>query len=169
MTRKPRFAELIERHERELYRYVFRMLGDAEDAADVLQETFLNAFRAFPRLPDGSNHRAWLYKIASRQSLSLLRSPRRKRRAPLAAADHVAAPNDDDPAARAETRRRARRLYQVVPTLPPRQRSALLLKKYDGLGYTEVAAALGCRVETARAHVYQAMRKVRAALKGETA
>ena len=78
-----RFAELLERHEREIHRFAFRMTGDPEDASDVLQDTFLRALKAFPRLPKNANQRAWLYRIASRQSLNLLRSRRTRRTVPI--------------------------------------------------------------------------------------
>ena len=67
MPKRVRFAELLQRHEKEIHRFVYRISGNADDASDLLQETFLRAFQAFPRLPEDANHRAWLYRIAHRQ------------------------------------------------------------------------------------------------------
>jgi len=163
MPPQTRFSELLEAHQKEIYRYLYRMTGDPEDAADVLQETFLGAFQAFPKLDPGANHRAWLYRIAHRQALNLFRSQKVRRAASL---DLVAEPDDPDlnPEELSETRRLARSLNQLIHALTPRQRSALLLKKYEGLAYSDVARVLGCSEETARAQVYQAMKKVRKGL-----
>ena len=82
-----RFEDLLNKYEREIYRFACRVTGDPEDAADVLQETFLKAFRAWKRLPDGANHRAWLYRIASRSASNLARGKRRRRSLPLEKVD----------------------------------------------------------------------------------
>ena len=160
MPRQVRFVELVERHERELHRYLFRMTGNAEDAADMFQETFLRAFRGFAGLGPEANHRAWLYRIAHRQALNLFRSRKARPSLSLDEAREI-----EDTASRpdsiSEDRRLARTLVGIVNGLTPRQRSALLLKKYEGLPYAEVAEVLGCSADNARAHVYQAMKKVR--------
>ena len=59
------FEELIQRHEREIMRYLLRVSGDREDAADLFQETWLRAYRAYPRLHPESDVRPWLYAIAT--------------------------------------------------------------------------------------------------------
>lgn len=168
MPKKARFVDLLEQYEKELHRYAFRMTGSAEDASDVLQDTFLRAFRAFPKLPEDANHRAWLYRIAHRQSLNLFRSQKVRSAEPLERALHVQDTNGN-PETLAESRRLAKALSGVIHGLTPRQRSALLLKRYEGLSYKEVASVLECTEENARAHVYQAMKKVRNGLyaKGE--
>jgi RNA polymerase sigma-70 factor (ECF subfamily) len=166
MARGPRFLELVERHEREIFRFAYRMTGKPEDAADVLQETFLRAFRAFHRLPDGANARAWLFRIAGRLALNHRRAERARRSEPIERAAGLSDPRDDVESA-VEERRLAARLERAVLALGPRQRAALLLRKHEGLSYREVAGALGCTEETARANVYQAMRRVRRALATE--
>src|SRR5690242_870184 len=59
------FEELLERHEREIMRYLLRVSGDREDAADLFQETWLRAYRAYPGLEPRSDVRPWLYAIAT--------------------------------------------------------------------------------------------------------
>jgi RNA polymerase sigma-70 factor (ECF subfamily) len=164
MPKTSRFSELLERHEKEIYRYVFRMTGNPDDASDLLQDTFLRAFQAFPRLPKDANHRAWLYRIAHRQALNLFRSRKVRKSVPIekALALHDSNGHPED---LSETRRLARALGHVVRDLSARQRTALLLKKYEGLSYSDVAEVLGCTEENARAHVYQAMKKVRNGLR----
>jgi RNA polymerase sigma-70 factor (ECF subfamily) len=164
MPKRVRFSELLESHEKEIYRFVYRMTGNAEDASDLLQDTFLRAFQAFSRLPEEANHRAWLYRIAHRQALNLFRSRRVRKAEPLEKARALHDANGH-PESLEETRRLTRALAHVIRDLTPRQRSALLLKKYEGLSYADVAAVLGSTEENARAHVYQAMKKIRNGLR----
>lgn len=166
MPKKTRFTDLLGSYEKEIHRYAFRMTGNSEDASDVLQDTFLRAFKAFPKLPADANHRAWLYRIAYRQALNLIRSKNVRASQPLddAIGLHDGNGHPDD---LAETRRLARTLGDVIRKLTLRQRSALLLKKYEGLAYRDVAEILGCSEETARAQVYQAMKKIRNGLRSD--
>lgn len=164
MPKKTRFVDLLGRYEQEIHRYAFRMTGNPEDAADVLQDTFLKAFRAFSRLPVDANHRAWLYRIAHRQALNLFRSQKVRKTEPLDDAFTIDDSNGH-PDDLARTRDLVQALRQMIRGLTPRQRSALLLKKYEGLPYADVADILGCSEENARAHVYQAMKKIRNGLR----
>ncbi len=164
MPKTVHFSELLSSHEKEIYRFAYRMTGNPEDASDLLQDTFLRAFKAFPRLPAEANHRAWLYRIAHHQALNLLRSRRVRKSEPLDEAGKLQDSNGN-PEAFEETRRMARALRRIIRAMTARQRAALILKKYEGLSYAEVAAALGSTEENARAHVYQAMKKIRDGLK----
>lgn len=160
---KTRFEDLLERHEKEIYRFAWRMTGNRDDAADVLQETFLRAFKAFCKLPPDANYRAWLYKIASRLALNHARSVKGRRSVPIDEAFHLPERNGDLESL-VETKRLAGVLTGVLDRLPLKQRVALLQRKYEGLSYREIATTLDCSEETARAHVYQAMEKVRRGL-----
>jgi RNA polymerase sigma-70 factor, ECF subfamily len=162
MTRSPTSsAELVERHRPELMRYLVRLLGNADDAEDACQDALLRAHRTFARLAPDSNARAWLYRIATNTAIDAARArTRRRARFTDAEVDGLAGPSSA--VARAEVRAIAR----AVEALPPRQRAALVLRRFDGMEYAEIAAAVGGTAETARANVYQAMRKLRAALGG---
>lgn len=145
------------RYGREIHAYLWRMLGDSQDAEDCLQETFLRALRhrsAEPILQP----RAWLYAVAGNVGKSQLRRRRAEtdRRASLE--DDVPAPSFDfaqDGRDRSEAVRRA------VESLPARQREALLLRRYQGLTYEEVARVMGGSSQAARANVYQAVHKLK--------
>src|SRR3990172_623658 len=118
MPKTVHFSELLESHEKEIYRFLYRMTGNPEDASDLLQETFLRAFKAFPRLPEGANHRAWLYRIAHHQALNLFRSRRVRRTEPL---DEARALHDSNghPESLEETRRLARAPRHLIFRLSP--------------------------------------------------
>ncbi len=135
--------------------YIVRSLDDHDLAQDVFQETFLRAFRAYKRLPADANHRAWLYRIAS----NACHDARRQRaRSPLPLYESVAAPARSDGTIHAL----AGAVAAFVGSLPARQRQAVVLRKFQGMDYDEIAAVLDCSPEAARANVYQGLRKVRA-------
>jgi RNA polymerase sigma-70 factor (ECF subfamily) len=136
-------------------RYALRSLADPDVAQDVCQDTFLRAFRAYRGLPPEANHRAWLYRIASNLCHDTLRR-RSRRQMPLD--DSIAAHDCLD----GNDRELAGAVVLFVHSLPRRQRQAMILRKFQEMSYDEIGEVLGCTPETARASVYQALRKVKA-------
>ncbi|HVR89360.1 MAG TPA: RNA polymerase sigma factor [Candidatus Limnocylindria bacterium] len=147
------FGQLLERYERELFAYAIRLSGQRADAEDLYQDTFLAAFRAWPP-PRRGNERAWLYKIATNRAID------RERRAKRIVANvddlAIAAPERDDVT--------LADLAGAIELLPAGQRAAFVLRKVQGLGYTEIATALDCTEVAARARVSEALKKVKAAV-----
>src|SRR5262245_22119373 len=160
------FAEVISRHQAGIHRFLLRFTGSAPDAADLFQEVFLRAHRAYPRLPVDADLRAWLMRIAVNLTKNHIRDRQRRQR--------VIVPGDAAPvpatrvAAGADmeliSQEVARTLSAAIEALPFRQRVALVQRQLEGLDYPTIAANLGCSQDSARAHVYQALRKVRLAL-----
>jgi len=158
MTKKPDFEELVEKHSGELCAYLWRLTGDEADAHDCLQDTFLRAFRAYDRLQDFSNLRAWLYKIATNTARTQYARDNRRQAEPLL--DPIASGEKAvDLQVMEKTQLAA--VKHAVMELPVRQRAALMMRKYQELEYAEIAEALDCSEETARANVYQALKKLR--------
>ncbi len=147
------FGQLLERHERELFAYALRISGQRADAEDLYQDTFLAAFRAWPP-PRRGNERAWLYKIATNRAIDRERRTKRV----VASVDDLAlaAPERDDVT--------LADLAGAIETLPTGQRAAFVLRKVQGLPYVEIAIALECTEEAARARVSEALKKVKAAV-----
>lgn len=157
---KPAFEALVDRHSAELFAYLFRLTRQAADAEDCLQEAYLRAYRAYGRLPADANVRAWLYRIATNTAFSHLR--RRRREAGWQAeADERQPAAGLTPSEQAEQRAQRAALAAAVERLPAQQRAALVLRQYQALSYSEVAEALACSPEAARANVYQALKKLR--------
>ena len=152
------FDQVAERYRPELLAYLTRMLGDAHDAEDACQDALLRAHRAFGRLLAGSNTRAWLYKIATNTALNALKR-RKRQEANQVDVDLERIP--DDANASLEQREQLRAVARAVEDLPPKQRAALMMRRFQGLGYAEIAAALGGSEASARANVYQAIRQLR--------
>jgi RNA polymerase sigma-70 factor (ECF subfamily) len=149
----PSFESLIEQYQPAVYRFLYRLcLGNGHDAEDLCQETFLRAFRAYRALPPDAQHRAWLYRIAYNLFLN------GRRRPPSAELpEEVPAPARDE-----DGRELVASIGAFVQTLPAKQRAALILRHVEGREYCEVAGVLGCSEDSARANVFQAVKKVRA-------
>jgi len=156
------FDELIEHHRPELLAYLRRLLGNIHDAEDVCQDAFLRAYRAVDRLEANSNLRAWLYKVATNTALTFLR---RRKRASSRAVDMELETIEDASANSWRRTELQHRIVRAVSVLPPKQRAALMQRQFEGLSYEEIGEALGCTAESARANVYQAIKKLRAALR----
>jgi RNA polymerase sigma-70 factor, ECF subfamily len=155
----PSFDEAVARHERELMRFLLRTTHDRDDALDLYQETWLRAYRAWPKLESAAGLRPWLYRIATNLCLNRIRD--RVRRARVIGEEELdlaRVPGNTD-----GMHEGALHLRMAIARLPHNQREALIMRKFGGLEYAEIAAALGCSSESARAGVYQALKKLKAA------
>jgi RNA polymerase sigma-70 factor (ECF subfamily) len=163
----PPFEALIERFGRELMRYLLRAAGDREDAADLFQETFLRAYRAYPRLDHSRDLRPWLYAIATNLCRNRARNSARRAAVIVPAHDGADAfgPREGAHQGRGSDSADALALHlrRLVARLPDKQRRALLMRYFAGLEYAEIAGALACSEQSARANVCQAMKKLKAA------
>jgi RNA polymerase sigma-70 factor (ECF subfamily) len=165
-----RFETLIERHHDEIFRYLWRMLRREQDAEDAAQEVFMRAYRAYDRLRPDSNARAWLYKIATNTALTMLkRQGRDARNAPQVGDEMLGAlPGNDPPPQEHVMRAEAEAAVRAeIDALPTKQQAAVVMRYLHGLDYADIAGALDCSQDSARANVYQALKKLRASLVGE--
>jgi len=155
------FDETLARFGAEIYRFALHLTRNRPDADDLYQETALKAYRAWNRLPCDANHRAWLYRIASNTFLSDKRKTSRLRSldADEAVESIPAASRDDD--GRLDAGNLLHEVEVFIEGLPPKQRIALVQRKYLDIGYSEIAATLGCSEEAARRSVHEALRKLR--------
>ena len=160
------FEALMSDHHAEIYRYVLRVTGRRQDADDLSQETFLRAFRAHRTLPPDANARAWLFAIATNLTRNHFRSQKRRRLAYAAVVTEMRETDEERPDSMTMSQEIGAAVDQVVSGLPLRQRLAFLQRKVHGLDYEAIGRSLECSAETARAHVFQALRKVRRALEG---
>ncbi len=157
---RPTFDDLLVRHCTEIYRYAVNLTCNGADADDLYQETMIKAYRAFDRLDDGANYRAWLYRIATNAFLSDRRKRGREEQLDDAHADAIPGAATDD-AARIDARDLLHEVERFVQTLPVKQRAAVIQRKYHDLSYAEIAANLRCTEPAARASVHEALRKLR--------
>lgn len=144
------FAVLYERHHRPLYRYCRSIVGDPDDAADALQSAITRALAAIGGRDERAPVRAWLFRIAHNESISVVRARRRT---------HMLEPESligPDVAADAERRRELAQLVADLQALPERQRGALLMREVGGLGHAEIATALELSERAVKQTIYEA-------------
>jgi RNA polymerase sigma-70 factor (ECF subfamily) len=156
--------ELFARHHSEIYAYVYRMVRDADVAADFTQDTFIKAYKAQDSLEDRAKARAWLYQIAHRVVLDEMRRRRIVRFMPWTGESHGAAPSAEHLAM--ETRFSGP-LARALARIPERQRAALLLAEVNDLTGLELAETLGISHVAARALLTRARESLRQALADE--
>ena len=160
-----RFVEdLFAKHQREIYAYLLRMLRDPELAADLAQDAFVKAYRAYDSLQKPENARAWLYQIAHRVALDDLRRRKIVRFIPLVGEARNASPSAEHLVMDA---RLSGDLQRALERIPERQRAALLLAELHDLTGLELAAALGVSHVAARALLTRARESLRQALAAE--
>ena len=160
------FETVLEAHHAEIYRYLVRLTSRSSEADDLSQETFLRAYRAYRALTPDANVRAWLFTIATNLARNHFRNEKRRRTAYQAAGAARSEIDVDAPDGEAIVREARARVEAVVDQLPLKQRMAFVLRKLHDLDYDAIARSLGCSADSARAHVFQALKKIRQNLAG---
>jgi len=153
------FAEWVQRHYRAVYRRCYYLLGDADEADDAAQETFLRAYLARERYDPARALRPWLLTIATRHCLDRLR---RRSRRPATRWDDLqtlpAAPaRAEDALVEDEEHERVR---QAVATLPPMERALIVLHYWEDLPYEAIAAQTGLSVSAVKSRLYRARQRL---------
>lgn len=157
MNSPPPFEVFLEQHRALVYRFLLVAVG-SDEADDAFQETFLSALRAYPALRDGDRLDRWALRIASRKAIDHHRKSARR-----------ATPSGDlpdRPAVGAEPEPADDALWDAVRALPPRQRVAVVHRHVLDRGYDEIGEIMGGSAETARANVYQGMKRLRELMGG---
>jgi RNA polymerase sigma-70 factor, ECF subfamily len=162
-----RFVEgLFAKHHTEIYAYLVRMLRDGELAADLTQDAFVKAYKAYDTLQKDENARAWLYQIAHRVALDEIRHRKIVRMVPWTGESRGAAPSAERIAMDLQL---SGPLERALARIPERQRAALLLAEIHDLSGLELAAAMGVSHVAARAILTRARESLRRALATEEA
>jgi RNA polymerase sigma-70 factor (ECF subfamily) len=163
------FRALVEQHSRSVFRLAFRMTGNAQDAEDVVQESFLRAYRQLGRFESRANFGTWLYRIVSNCSVDLMRS--KQARHDQVRGDSLDESAMDLPAADvpgperiAQSAEIEARVQRALRELSPLERAAFTLRHYEGRSIDEISATLGLGTSAAKHSVFRAVKKLRLAL-----
>jgi RNA polymerase sigma-70 factor, ECF subfamily len=155
---------LFAKHHSEIYAYLVRMLRDPERAADLTQDAFVKAYKAYDSLEKDENARAWLYQIAHRVALDDIRRRKIIRMVPWTGEARGAAPSAERLAMDV---RLSGPLERALARIPERQRAALILAELHDLTGVELAEAMGVSHVAARAILTRARESLRRALAAE--
>jgi RNA polymerase sigma factor (sigma-70 family) len=147
------FETIVDRYQSRLLGFCRQMLSSTEDAEDVLQEVFVNAYKAMLADEREINLRPWLYRIARNRCLNYLRKPKADAQESM---DMVPEVDAASTAEMVHNREEFRQILSDVNKLPETQRSALLLREMDALSYEEIAAAMDTTVPSVKSLLVRA-------------
>jgi len=164
------FRQLVEQHSRAVFRLAFRMTGNEEDAEDVVQETFLRAYKKLDKYEARSSFSTWLYRIASNYSLDLIRMRKRHedKRERGTAEDRdilqsipVDSPGPDRIMYGTQVQER---VNEALNELSPQERTAFILRHFEGLSIEEIGSTLGTGTNATKHSIFRAVQKLRRSL-----
>jgi RNA polymerase sigma-70 factor (ECF subfamily) len=159
------FRPLVDRHSRRVYHMAFRMTGNREDAEDVVQETFVRAFRQIGRFESRSSFSTWLYRIGVNSAIDQVA----KRRRNVTSEANEVLDGHHHPAVVDGFRHTfggqvAERIQAALRALTPQERAAFVMRHYDDCSIDEIGRALGLNTSAAKHSVFRAVQKLRRSL-----
>jgi RNA polymerase sigma-70 factor, ECF subfamily len=160
------FEELVRRYQDRLFNVAFRVVQHPDDAADVVQDVFLNAYQSLSSFKGDSEFFTWLYRIAFNSAISFKRRRRvtltlDNQRPTQAAIEPVDRSTETSPAAGMERSDDERVLADAIAKLSSEHRTVLVLKELDGLKYEEIAEVIGAPIGTIRSRLHRARLELR--------
>jgi RNA polymerase sigma-70 factor (ECF subfamily) len=162
------FALLVKRHERRVFRILYRMLGSLDEAADVSQETFLNLHRHGHRFRRESRFSTFVYRVAANAALNrrrtLGRDRKRLRELAECQALDLARSSPANPEEQTARSQAGRRIQEALLALPERLRLPLVLFDVEGLPYSEISSVVGIPEGTVKSRIHRARQALRDAL-----
>ena len=154
------FGLLVVRHQDRIYTAVLRFCGDAEDARDIVQRAFLNAWRRLESFKGDAAFSTWMYRIAFNESVSFRREGGRRRLAPLT--ESAPEPADDRrPGDRLDSAEARGQVQQALSLLDPDERKIIILKELDGRSYDEISEIMEIPKGTVRSRLFRAREVLR--------
>lgn len=170
------YRVLVERHSRNVYQLAYRMMGNRQDAEEVVQEAFLRGYQKLKQFAGNANFGTWVYRIAANHAIDLLRQRKvedSRRETPRAISedgqqtDLLGRISDPGPSPERLTgsSELAARMTQALGTLTPAERTAIVMRHWDGCAIEEIAAVLQSNANATKNTVFRAVAKLRKALK----
>lgn len=161
------FGELVRRHQDRLYTTMVHVVGCAEEARDVVQDAFVQAFVKLDSFQGASSFYTWLYRIAFNLAIN-----HRRRRRPTISVDAVREQYGDepveegaDPTAHLEQQERVRHVHAALEALDDDHRAILTLRELEGCSYESIAEVLDVPIGTVRSRLFRARMQLREQLK----
>ena len=167
------FNLLVNKYHRRVARLLTRMVRNQEDIEDVVQETFIKAYRAIGNFRGDSAFYTWIYRIAINTAKNLLVTQGR-RPSTLKESndgdsetfeDNAALSNIDTPESLYQTKQIGEAVNEAMAALPEELRSAIVMREIDGLSYEEIAAAMDCPIGTVRSRTFRPRESIAAKIK----
>lgn len=158
------FDALVLKYQRPLYSLLYRMVSDHDDAADLLQKTFVKAFTGLAGFEGRSTFKTWLYQIGINLAKNVYRDRAQARLVPL---DDVVIPKNPRTLETLIVREQQERMRKSLALLPEKQRLTVILRVQEGRKFEEIAEILKVTIGTAKANYHHAVQKLKAMLAEE--
>jgi RNA polymerase sigma-70 factor (ECF subfamily) len=164
------FRALVERHSRAVFRLAHRMTGNASDAEDVVQETFLKAYRQLSRFESRANFGTWVHRIAVNCSIDLIRArPHREAGHDATDLEQLGAADTAEPGLPSPERLMLSaevqgRISDAMTALSKMERAAFVLRHFEGQSIDEISRTLGLKTNATKHSIFRAVKKMRQAL-----
>ena len=155
---------IVKRYQKDIYRFVYRQVGNEADAADVTQKTFVNLFLKAGQFQGKSSFKTWLYQIAVNQCKNHFRSNDRRREQPGDGYENDMV-LEDNKFKDVDTAQKRYLLRTAINALPARQRLAVQLRVYQECTFAEIADIMSSSVGTVKASYHQAVLSLTKSLK----
>jgi len=161
----PAFEELVVKYQRDIYGLAYRLVSDPEEAKDLTQQAFLQAFVHIKGFRQQAQFRTWLFRIAINQCYNYLKN-KKKFGDPVDPEEFVQV-GEDSPEEDLIAQEERRRLYAALDHLPAKQRAVITLKLEQGLSYEEISQVLGGTAGAARVNYCQAIKTLKKYMQNE--
>lgn len=159
------FGHIVQRWERKIYALCYGMLGNAEEAKDAAQETFISAFKAIDNFRGEAKVSSWLHRIAVNQCLT---RKRRQKVRPESSLDdeanenfEAAAPGTASPLHATEANERNRLVRAALSSLPSEMRQVILMKEFEEMTFQEISDALEIPLSTVKSRLYTGLKQLK--------
>jgi RNA polymerase sigma-70 factor (ECF subfamily) len=156
------FVSIYNHYKGGIYSFCLKMLGDRDQALDVMQDTFIRVYENRERLLHTDAFKSWLYTIARNQCLNRIRN--RKRLVPLDDSSPTVAP-EDTPVGQLEKSERIELVNRFLATLSPSYREVIILREWQNLSYAEIGAITRSTVSAVKSRLFKARRRLACALR----
>jgi len=158
-TRNDAFNVLVRQYQQRLYWHIRKMVLDHDDADDILQNTFIKAFKALDNFREDSKIYTWLYKIATNECITFLNNKKKRFFVPMVDVEYQLSQNLETDTYFSGDRIQMK-LQQALLTLPDKQRLVFNMKYFDDLKYEEISEILGTSVGALKASYHHAVKKI---------
>ncbi len=170
------YRVLVERHSAYVYRVAYRMMGNSHDAEEVVQEAFLRAYQKLRQFAGNANFGTWVYRIAANYAIDRLRQKKNEESRREVSTRKPESDTEADPLNRirdqapnperlAGSAQLATKMQQALQALTPAERTAIVMRHWDGCGIDEIAEVLKSNNSATKNTVFRAVQKLRQALK----
>jgi len=161
-------SEIYDRYSSRIYNFAYRFLRNSEAAEDATQEVFVKMLKHANQFHGDAKLSTWLFSITANWCRDYLRKSDNKAKEAEDVLYTIPAPSEHAPDRNLERRQDQQRIQKALSALTPEQREAILLSRYQGLSYAEIAQISGCSEGAVKTRVFRAMETLKKALAGES-